>query len=158
MRLGTGRQWVHLVPAESGQVGVERVGAELDVAVPCDRAVCGDVNLFEEGAVTPSMEDGLFGKVGQIQLTSRAVGVFEPDTVSVARFNVGWLHRFHGGRVADQAAVGGHKGRIRPARTSMREAPLEKWMRDAKIFQIFEGANQIQRMVIARNIQERFFN
>ncbi len=40
----------------------------------------------------------------------------------------------------------------------MREAPLEKWMRDAKIFQIFEGANQIQRMVIARNIQERFFN
>ena len=44
-----------------------------------------------------------------------------------------------------------------PARTSMREAPLAKWMRDAKIFQIFEGANQIQRMVIARNIQERFF-
>ncbi len=31
-------------------------------------------------------------------------------------------------------------------------------MRDAKIFQIFEGANQIQRMVIARRIQERFFN
>lgn len=40
----------------------------------------------------------------------------------------------------------------------MREMPLEKWMRDAKIFQIFEGANQIQRMVIARNIQSRFFN
>ena len=39
----------------------------------------------------------------------------------------------------------------------MREMPLEKWMRDAKIFQIFEGANQIQRMVIARNIQGRYF-
>lgn len=39
----------------------------------------------------------------------------------------------------------------------MRDMPLEKWMRDAKIFQIFEGANQIQRMVIARNIQGRFF-
>ena len=39
----------------------------------------------------------------------------------------------------------------------MRELPLEKWMRDAKIFQIFEGANQIQRMVIARNIQNRYF-
>lgn len=39
----------------------------------------------------------------------------------------------------------------------MREMPLEKWMRDAKIFQIFEGANQIQRMVIARNIQNRYF-
>ena len=45
-----------------------------------------------------------------------------------------------------------------PAQSSMREAPLEKWMCDAKIFQIFEGANQIQRMVIARNIQERYFN
>lgn len=39
----------------------------------------------------------------------------------------------------------------------MRELPLEEWMRDAKIFQIFEGANQIQRMVIARNIQNRYF-
>ena len=39
----------------------------------------------------------------------------------------------------------------------MRDMPLEKWMRDAKIFQIFEGANQIQRMVIARNIQDRYF-
>ena len=35
---------------------------------------------------------------------------------------------------------------------------MAKWMRDAKIFQIFEGANPIQRMVIARNIQEWFFN
>jgi len=39
----------------------------------------------------------------------------------------------------------------------MREIPLEKRMRDARIFQIFEGANQIQRMVIARNIQNRYF-
>ena len=39
----------------------------------------------------------------------------------------------------------------------MRELPLEKWMRDGKILQIFEGAKQIQRMVIARNIQNRYF-
>jgi alkylation response protein AidB-like acyl-CoA dehydrogenase len=32
------------------------------------------------------------------------------------------------------------------------EFPVEKWMRDAKIFQIFEGANEIQRLVIARAI------
>ena len=31
----------------------------------------------------------------------------------------------------------------------MREYPVEKLMRDAKIFQIFEGTNQIQRLVIA---------
>ena len=39
----------------------------------------------------------------------------------------------------------------------MRELPVEKWMRDAKIFQVFEGANQVQRMVIARNITRRAF-
>ena len=39
----------------------------------------------------------------------------------------------------------------------MREAPVEKWMRDAKIFQIFEGTNQIQRLIIGRNIAERQF-
>lgn len=32
-----------------------------------------------------------------------------------------------------------------------REYPVEKLMRDAKIFQIFEGTNEIQRIVIANN-------
>lgn len=30
-----------------------------------------------------------------------------------------------------------------------REYPVEKLLRDAKIYQIFEGTNQVQRMVIA---------
>lgn len=34
----------------------------------------------------------------------------------------------------------------------MREYPVEKLMRDAKITQIYEGTNQIQRMVMAREI------
>ena len=34
----------------------------------------------------------------------------------------------------------------------MREYPVERYMRDAKITQIYEGTNQIQRVVIARNI------
>jgi acyl-CoA dehydrogenase len=39
----------------------------------------------------------------------------------------------------------------------MRDAPVEKWMRDAKIFQIYEGTSQIQREVITRNITKRNF-
>jgi alkylation response protein AidB-like acyl-CoA dehydrogenase len=31
-----------------------------------------------------------------------------------------------------------------------REYPIEKYMRDAKITQIYEGTNQIQRVVISR--------
>jgi butyryl-CoA dehydrogenase len=34
----------------------------------------------------------------------------------------------------------------------MRDYPVEKYMRDAKITQIYEGTNQIQRLVIARNL------
>lgn len=33
-----------------------------------------------------------------------------------------------------------------------REYPVEKLLRDAKIFQIFEGTNEIQRIVIANNV------
>jgi len=34
----------------------------------------------------------------------------------------------------------------------MREYPVEKLVRDAKILQIYEGTNQIQRLVIAREL------
>ena len=33
-----------------------------------------------------------------------------------------------------------------------REFPVERSMRDAKIMQIYEGTNQIQRIVIAREL------
>jgi len=33
-----------------------------------------------------------------------------------------------------------------------REYPVEKWMRDAKIMQIYEGTAQIQRMIISRSL------
>ena len=38
---------------------------------------------------------------------------------------------------------------VGPEAQSM-DCPLEKWFRDAKIYQIFEGTAQIQRLVIAR--------
>jgi len=36
----------------------------------------------------------------------------------------------------------------------MRDYPVEKYMRDAKITQIYEGTNQIQRLVIGRNLMK----
>lgn len=33
-----------------------------------------------------------------------------------------------------------------------KDYPVERWMRDAKLTQIFEGTNQIQRMVVARQL------
>ncbi|MBN2800578.1 MAG: acyl-CoA dehydrogenase family protein [Deltaproteobacteria bacterium] len=37
-----------------------------------------------------------------------------------------------------------------------REHPLERYMRDAKVMQIVEGTNQIQRLVIARHLKKRY--
>ena len=33
-----------------------------------------------------------------------------------------------------------------------KDFPVERYMREAKVMQIFEGTNQIQRMVIARHL------
>jgi acyl-CoA dehydrogenase len=38
----------------------------------------------------------------------------------------------------------------------MKEYPVEKLMRDAKILQIYEGTSQIQRMVIAKNVLSQY--
>ena len=36
------------------------------------------------------------------------------------------------------------------------ECPLEKWFRDAKIYQIFEGTAQVQRLVVSRMQRQEY--
>ena len=38
----------------------------------------------------------------------------------------------------------------------MKEYQVEKMMRDAKVLQIYEGTNQIQRSIVAANILKEF--
>jgi acyl-CoA dehydrogenase len=38
------------------------------------------------------------------------------------------------------------------------ECPLEKWFRDAKIYQIFEGTAQVQRLVVSRMQRQAYFD
>ena len=37
-----------------------------------------------------------------------------------------------------------------------REHPVERYMRDAKVMQIVEGTNQIQRLVISRHLKRLY--
>ena len=39
-----------------------------------------------------------------------------------------------------------------------REYNVERHMRDAKVMQIVEGTNQIQRLVIAKNLRKQYSN
>ena len=39
-----------------------------------------------------------------------------------------------------------------------REYPVERYMRDAKVMQIVEGTNQVQRLVISRHLRREFAN
>jgi len=39
-----------------------------------------------------------------------------------------------------------------------RDYPVERYMRDAKVMQIVEGTNQIQRLVISRHLKRRYAN
>ena len=39
----------------------------------------------------------------------------------------------------------------------LRDYPVERMMRDAKVTQIFEGTNQIQRVIIARKLFKKFW-
>jgi acyl-CoA dehydrogenase len=36
----------------------------------------------------------------------------------------------------------------------VRDLPVEKWYRDAKLYTIFEGTSEIQRMVIGRTLED----
>lgn len=38
------------------------------------------------------------------------------------------------------------------------EYPVEKLMRDAKIYQIYEGTSQIQRLIVSRSTIENYIN
>jgi alkylation response protein AidB-like acyl-CoA dehydrogenase len=37
-----------------------------------------------------------------------------------------------------------------------REYPVERYMRDAKVMQIVEGTNQVQRLVISRHLRRQY--
>ena len=60
-----------------------------------------------------------------------------------------------GGRRDD---VGHHHadGPRGPGRRRSTDCPLEKWFRDAKIYQIFEGTAQVQRLVVSRMQRETY--
>ncbi len=53
-----------------------------------------------------------------------------------------------------QRHEGHHGRRPGPRRRATPRLPVERYMREAKVMQIFEGTNQIQRLIIGRALRE----
>ena len=119
-----------------------------------------------EAAVQYAKERKTFGKplaahqAIQFMLADMAIKI---ETARLITWKAAWL--------ADQGLPNGHESAIAKCYSTdmamqvttdavqilggygySKEYPVERYMRDAKLMQIYEGANQIQRMVIARNV------
>jgi alkylation response protein AidB-like acyl-CoA dehydrogenase len=57
-------------------------------------------------------------------------------------------------RLRDRHARGDGRGQVHGGYGYMKEYPVERFFRDAKITQIYEGTSQIQRLVIGRSLLE----
>ena len=79
-----------------------------------------------------------------------AGGPIDPDIqADIAKFEV-MLAKLKAGEVA--VAVTEKAVQLLGGAGYVRDHPVQRWYRDAKIYTIFEGTSEIQRLVIARAI------
>lgn len=83
-------EWDRMESLVKLETHIERVRTQLDILVPGDRTVCGEVDALKESPVLPSLEDTSTGKVGQVYDTGSTVRIANPDSVAVSRFDFGW--------------------------------------------------------------------
>ena len=91
------------------------------------------------------IEIDLSGRVALVTGGSRGLGRADALTLARAGADVVIADIQVESETTDAVQVLGGYGYIK-------EYPVEKLMRDAKLFQIYEGTSQIQRLVIAREI------
>ena len=159
------------VPAENllgkpGQ-GFKQMLSGLDAGrIGIGAQACGIGRAALEDAVEYSRERIQFGKpiatfqAIQFKLADMAT---ELDAAELMLLRAAWLEdngldfekeaamaKYYASDVAMRAAIEGVQ--IFGGNGYMREYPAERHMRDAKICQIYEGTNEIQRVVVARKI------
>jgi acyl-CoA dehydrogenase len=131
-------------------------------------AAVGIARAALEAAVRYSKERVQFGKPIATQQAIQFMMADMATMISAARllcWHAAWLHD-HGQRNTRESAMAKcFAGDVAMRVTTdavqilggygyMREYSVERYMRDAKLHQIFEGTNQIQRLVIARQLLE----
>ena len=131
-------------------IGIARAALEFATEYAGQREAFGQpigqhqsiANMLADMAVDVECSRLLVRKAGWLAATGRT---FEQAEGSMSKLKAGETAV----RVTEQAVqiLGGY-GYIR-------DFPVEKWSRDAKIYTIFEGTSEMQRRVIARTLLER---
>ncbi len=129
-------------------------------------AAVGIARAAMEAAVAYAKERVQFGKPIATQQAVQFMLADMAIKVDAARFlcwHAAWLHdngqrntkesaiaKCYAGDIAMEVATDAVQ--VLGGYGYMKEYPVEKMMRDAKLHQIFEGTNQIQRLVVAREL------
>lgn len=140
-----------------------------DLARPCTAtAAVGLAQCALDHATRYAQERQTFGKsISQHQAVAFMLAEMaqEVEAARLLVYKAAWLHdqgqrntklasmaKFYAGDTAVRAAT--NAVQIFGGYGYNTEYPVEKLYRDSKIFQIYEGTNQIQRLIIARHVVE----
>lgn len=128
-------------------VGLARAAYEAAVAYARERVQFGKP-IIQQQAIQFMLADMVMEIEAARSLVYRAAGMIGKGEKSLSAFSS--MAKAYAGDMAMRVTVDALQ--ILGGYGFCREYPLEKYMRDAKIMQIYEGTNQIQRLVIANGI------
>ena len=127
-------------------VGIAQAALEAAVAFARERETFGKP-IGEHGQI-----QGLLAEMATSVAAARALGLEAARAKAAGRPHTlqGAQAKLFASRVARQ--VTGDAIQVLGGYGYTRDFPVERFMREAKVMQIFEGTNQIQRLVISRRL------
>jgi alkylation response protein AidB-like acyl-CoA dehydrogenase len=128
----------------AGAVGLARAAFEHATAYAREREAFGEPLIAKQGVSFKLAEMGMSIEAARL-LVWRAAAAVD------AREDAGLLGSYAKALAADTAMrVTTEAVQVLGGAGIMRDHPVEKWLRDAKVFQIVEGTSEIQREIAAR--------
>lgn len=128
-------------------VGLARAAYEAAVVYARERVQFGKP-IIQQQAIQFMLADMAMEIEAARSLVYRAAGMIGKGEKSLSAFSA--MAKAYAGDMAMRVTIDALQ--VLGGYGFCREYPLEKYMRDAKIMQIYEGTNQIQRLVIANSI------
>jgi acyl-CoA dehydrogenase len=132
-------------------VGIARAAFEQSVRYAMERETFG-VPIIRHQAIAFKLAD-MATEIDAARLLCWR-GVNMATTGATYRYGEGSMAKLHAGRTA--VRVTDEAIQIHGGFGYSREFDVEKWHRDAKIYEIFEGTKEIQQLVIGRQIARSF--